>query len=109
MGELAKPEFATSEKVRSLPDIDALEIVADWREDLTMRIRRARLRQEFDGVSPEEIMALSAETRAEADELADKALAAGGSQPKEPKDHGFMYVRTFTDLDGHHWEVLAQG
>ena len=62
MGELAKPEFATSEKVRSLPDIDALEIVADWREDLTMRIRRARLRQEFDGVSPEEIMALSAET-----------------------------------------------
>lgn len=62
MGELAKPEFATSEKVRSLPDIDALEIVADWREDLTMQIRRARLRQEFDGVSPEEIMALSAET-----------------------------------------------
>ena len=34
MGELAKPEFATSEKVRSLPDIDALEIVADRREDL---------------------------------------------------------------------------
>ena len=57
MGELAKPEFATSEKVRSLPDIDALEIVV-----LTMQIRRARLRQEFDGVSPEEIMALSAET-----------------------------------------------
>jgi hypothetical protein len=45
-----------------LPDIDALEVVADWREDLTMRIRRARLRQEFHAVGPEEIIALSAET-----------------------------------------------
>ena len=45
-----------------LPDIDTLEIVADWREDLTARIRRARLCQEFDGVDPEAIMALSAET-----------------------------------------------
>jgi hypothetical protein len=44
-----------------LPDIDTLDAVADWREDLTMRIRIARLRQEFDDVSPEEVMALSAE------------------------------------------------
>jgi len=21
-------------------------------------------------------------------------------------DHGFMYVRTFYDLDGHHWEIM---
>jgi predicted lactoylglutathione lyase len=21
-------------------------------------------------------------------------------------DHGFMYVRSFYDLDGHHWEVV---
>ena len=49
-------------KAGPLPDIDTLEIVADWRVDLTSRIRRARLRQEFDGVSPEEIIALSAET-----------------------------------------------
>lgn len=41
--------------------------------------------------------------------LADKALAAGGSEPKAPQDHGFMYVRSFTDLDGHHWELIAQG
>ncbi|MBP2324877.1 putative lactoylglutathione lyase [Kibdelosporangium banguiense] len=53
----------------------------------------------------EVIIALSAETRAAVDELADKALAAGGSEPKAPQDHGFMYVRTFTDLDGHHWET----
>jgi predicted lactoylglutathione lyase len=52
------------------------------------------------------IMALSAESRAVVDEVADKALAAGGSEPKAPQDHGFMYVRSFTDLDGHHWELI---
>ena len=45
----------------SIPDIDCLEAMADWREDLTMRIRRARLQQEFDHVCPEEVIALSAE------------------------------------------------
>jgi uncharacterized protein len=47
------------------------------------------------------------------DELAGKALAAGGSEPKAPQDHGFMYVRSVTDLNGHHWEMAwmdpAQG
>jgi predicted lactoylglutathione lyase len=57
----------------------------------------------------EVIIAITAETRPGADELADKALAAGGSEPKEAQDHGFMYVRSFADLDGHHWEVMAQG
>jgi len=53
----------------------------------------------------EVIIALSADSRAGVDELADKALAAGGSEPKAPQDHGVMYVRSFTDLDGHHWEA----
>jgi predicted lactoylglutathione lyase len=25
---------------------------------------------------------------------------------KPPQDHGFMYLRSFYDLDGHHWEIL---
>jgi len=24
----------------------------------------------------------------------------------DAQDHGFMYQRSFYDLDGHHWEVL---
>jgi predicted lactoylglutathione lyase len=61
-----------------------------------------------DGTKTTEvIIAITAETRAAADELADKALAAGGSEQKAPQDHGFMYVRSFTDLDGHHWELMA--
>ncbi|TJY42574.1 glyoxalase/bleomycin resistance/extradiol dioxygenase family protein [Cohnella pontilimi] len=51
------------------------------------------------------IIALSADSREHVDQLADKALTAGGKQSKEPADHGFMYVRNFEDLDGHLWEI----
>lgn len=46
------------------------------------------------------ILALSADSREDVDELVDKALAAGGAAPKGPEDHGFMYQRSFTDPDG---------
>ena len=39
-----------------------LEIVADWREDLHARIARARLRQEYGSIHPDDIIALGAET-----------------------------------------------
>ncbi|WP_406495743.1 VOC family protein [Streptomyces sp. NBC_01604] len=56
--------------------------------------------------SSEVLIALSAESREKVDELVDKALAAGGSPAGEPQDHGFMYGRSFDDLDGHTWEVM---
>lgn len=53
------------------------------------------------------IIALSVESRARVDELADKALAAGAQKVKEPmSQEGFMYQRSFRDLDGHHWELV---
>jgi predicted lactoylglutathione lyase len=54
----------------------------------------------------EGLVALSCESRAEVDALVGTALAAGGSQAMPPLDHGFMYARSFYDLDGHHWEVV---
>ena len=54
----------------------------------------------------EGIFALSAESREGVDELADKALASGGSPAAGPQDHGFMYGRSFRDPDGHHFEVF---
>jgi uncharacterized protein len=51
------------------------------------------------------LLALSAESRAEVDELVRKALAAGGSPASPAQDHGFMYGWSFQDLDGHIWEV----
>jgi hypothetical protein len=55
----------------------------------------------------EVITALSAESRDAVDELADKALAAGGSPANDPIGMGdFMYARSFQDPDGHLWEVV---
>ena len=52
------------------------------------------------------INALSVESRAKVDEMVDKALAAGGVFTKEPQDHGWMYGRSFADINGHQWEVF---
>ncbi|MBT3152871.1 VOC family protein [Streptomyces sp. CHD11] len=54
----------------------------------------------------EVLIALSAESREKVDELVDKALAAGGSVAGDTQDLGFMYGRSFDDLDGHTWEVV---
>jgi predicted lactoylglutathione lyase len=54
----------------------------------------------------EAIVAVSAEDRAGVDAFADAALAAGATPAKEPMEMGFMYGRSFHDLDGHHWEVM---
>ena len=56
--------------------------------------------------STEVLIALACESRAEVKDLVKKALAAGGTAPNPPQDHGFMYSHGFTDLDGHTWEVF---
>ena len=52
------------------------------------------------------INALSLDNKEDINVMADKALQAGGKEPIEPKDYGFMQQRTFEDLDGHLWEVF---
>lgn len=52
------------------------------------------------------LFAITVQSRDDVDTLVEKALAAGGSLAVDPQDHGFMYVRSFYDLDGHHWEVF---
>jgi uncharacterized protein len=54
----------------------------------------------------EALVSLSCESRAEVDELVNRAVAAGGKHAMEPQDHGFMYGWSFYDPDGHHWEVF---
>ncbi len=54
----------------------------------------------------EAIVALSAESREQVDELADKALQAGGAPANDPIQMDFMYGRSFQDPDGHLWEVV---
>jgi uncharacterized protein len=56
--------------------------------------------------STEVLLCLSCDSRAEVDELVAKAMAAGGTSPRAPQDHGFMYGHGFEDLDGHIWELV---
>lgn len=53
----------------------------------------------------EVLVCIGVESRQEVDEIVDKALAAGGQPANETNDMGFMYGRSFQDLDGHIWEI----
>jgi uncharacterized protein len=49
---------------------------------------------------------LTCDSREQVDTLVGKAVAAGGTTPREAKDHGFMYSNAFEDLDGHTWVLI---
>jgi predicted lactoylglutathione lyase len=69
--------------------------------------RTFTMREMVDTTKYSECMtAFSCPTRAAVDELAHAALAAGGTSAMPPIDMGFMYSRSFYDLDGHHWEPV---
>jgi predicted lactoylglutathione lyase len=54
----------------------------------------------------EVLTALSLESKAKVDELLETALKAGAIESNELQNSGFMYGRSFDDLDGHTWEVF---
>ena len=54
----------------------------------------------------EVLVCLSMDSKAKVNEHVDKALKAGASEAREPMDYGFMFGRSFNDLDGHIWEIM---
>jgi predicted lactoylglutathione lyase len=52
------------------------------------------------------LFAISVDSRDEVDNTYDAAIAAGGTPGIDTQDHGFMYVRSFKDLDGYTWELF---
>jgi len=54
----------------------------------------------------EVINAITVNSKQEVDEMIDKAIEAGAIEPREPQDHGWMYGRSFQDINGHLWEVF---
>jgi len=54
----------------------------------------------------EAIVALSAQSREEVDQMMEKVLNAGGREARDPQDHGWMYGRSFEDINGHLWEIF---
>jgi uncharacterized protein len=54
----------------------------------------------------EVLTCLSADSKDEVNRIVDTALAAGATEARAPMDYGFMFGRSFNDLDGHIWEII---
>jgi predicted lactoylglutathione lyase len=55
----------------------------------------------------EVLLSIDAQSKEEVDEMAQKAINAGGTSPHKPGEmKGWMYGCLFTDVDGHCWNVL---
>ncbi len=52
----------------------------------------------------EVLIALDAESRDEVIGIVSKAKELGATIYTEAQDHGWMYLHSFADLDGHQWE-----
>jgi uncharacterized protein len=58
------------------------------------------------GKTSEVLIALGVDSKAEVDRMVEAAVKAGGRETRPAQDYGFMQMRVFEDLDGHHWEVV---
>ncbi|WP_315058135.1 VOC family protein [Chryseobacterium indoltheticum] len=58
------------------------------------------------GDTTQTLLAVGVNSREEVDQMVKTATENGGSKYSEPRDYGWMYQKTFADLDGHQWEVL---
>jgi len=54
----------------------------------------------------EVLIALDASSKEEVEQMIAKAKDAGATIYAEPQDHGWMYLHSFADLDGHQWELM---
>jgi len=52
------------------------------------------------------LFSLSTESIVEVNTIVTNGLRAGGKEPTEMKDYGFMQQRTIEDIDGHTWEIF---
>lgn len=52
------------------------------------------------------LFSLSVNNIEELHSIMEKGLKAGGIEPHEMRDYGFMQQRTIEDFDGHTWELF---
>ena len=52
------------------------------------------------------LLSLSLDSVDEVNKIVENGLKAGGIEPTEMKDYGFMQQRTIEDFDGHTWEIF---
>ncbi len=54
----------------------------------------------------EVLTCLSTDSKDKVNEMVNKAISAGATEANDAMDYGFMYARSFNDLDGHIWEIM---
>jgi len=59
-----------------------------------------------NGETTQTLLAIGVNSREEVDDMVRTAIQNGGSKYSEPQDHGWMYQSSFSDLNGHQWEVM---
>ena len=52
------------------------------------------------------LFSLSTASVEEVNSIMKNGLDAGGTEPHEMRDYGFMQQRTIEDFDGHSWEIF---
>lgn len=52
------------------------------------------------------LFSLSVDSVDEVNSILTNGLKAGGTEPNEMRDYGFMQQRTIEDFDGHTWEIF---
>ncbi|MBP9186046.1 MAG: glyoxalase/bleomycin resistance/extradiol dioxygenase family protein [Bacteroidia bacterium] len=52
------------------------------------------------------LFSLSVDSVEEVNKIVNDGINAGGIEPNEMKDYGFMQQRTIEDFDGHTWEIF---
>ena len=52
------------------------------------------------------LFSLSVDSIDEVNRILINGLKAGGTEPSEMEDYGFMQQRTIEDFDGHTWEIF---
>ena len=79
-----------------------------WSEDIYFMVLTREFFATFTDkpiADPQQTLQVSSsftcDSREEVDAIVDKALAAGGTEPKPAQDYGFMYSRDIDDPDGN--------
>ena len=102
LGFSFNPQFTdeTAACMKIAEDIYAMLLTHD-------KFRQFTSKEIADATNTTEVLTcLALESKEKVNEVADKAIAAGGTESREPKDYGFMYQRCIDDLDGHTWELI---
>lgn len=52
------------------------------------------------------LLSLSMDSVEDVNQVVESGLSAGGIEPNEIRDYGFMVQRSIEDFDGHTWEIF---